>query len=183
MVCFTVVLLSSTDFDRWKADYENTNESWFVRASGDKAKVDSKSSYYYCNRSGFFKSKSTGKRHLKCQGSSKLSAHCTAAIKVTIHEFGSGLHVEVHHNHYGHRKALGHLRLPETDRLKIAGQIAQGIGFGKILDDVRDHVGTRFSRVHLLTRKDISNIEKAFGLKGTEKHPVDSVSVSIWIKR
>lgn len=65
---------------------------------------------------------------------------------------------------------------------RICGQLAQGVTFERILDDIRDNVGTRFDRIHLVTRKDIANIEKAYGLKGVEKHPIDAVSVGAWIE-
>ena len=153
-----------------------------MRASGDKKATTAMTTYYYCNRSGFFHSRGKGHRQLKCQGSSKISSHCTAAIRVSTNLFDDSVNAEVHHTHYGHSQVLGHVRLPEADRLKIAGQLAQGIGFERVLDEIRDNVGTEFSRTHLVTRKDLANIEKAFGLRGIEKHLIDSVSVSIWVE-
>ena len=35
---------------------------------------DKKVLYYYCNRSGYFRSKGKGQRHSKSQGTSKLNA-------------------------------------------------------------------------------------------------------------
>ena len=61
--------------------------------------------------------------------------------------------------HYGHEHRLGHLRIPMGQCQALAGQIAQGVTFEHILDQIRDSVCQRFERVHLLTRKDLSNIE------------------------
>ena len=79
--------------------------------------------------------------------------------------------------HYGHTTSLGHLRILESDRINIAGQLAQGI-----LDRIRDSLGKEFHRIHLLTRKDIANIERTYGLKGAQRHKDDATSVCIWIE-
>ena len=88
--------------------------------------------------------------------------------------------VDICHTHYGHSSKLGHLRLPEAERLRIAGQLSQGVTFERVLDDIRDSVHNKFTRIHITIRKDISNIERAFGLR-VEKHPSDSMSVGAWI--
>ena len=90
--------------------------------------------------------------------------------------------VDICHTHYGHSSKLGHLRLPEAERLRIAGQLSQGVTFERVLDDIRDSVHNKFTRIHITTRKDISNIERAFGLRRVEKHPSDSMSVGAWIE-
>ena len=171
-----------TEFMEWKEEYEKDTKSSFTKVTGVKGKGETTLTYYYCNRSVFFQTKSAGKRHLKSQGSSKINAHCTAALIVTHHLLEHTILVEVCHSHYGHTQTLGHLRLPEVARQKISGQLAQGVTFERILDDIRDNVGSRFNRIHLFTRKDIANIEKAYGLKGVEKHPIDAVSVGAWIE-
>ncbi len=83
--------------------------------------------------------------------------------------------------HYGHSCRIGHIRLPQTDRLVIAGQVAQGVSFDRILDNIRDSVSKRFERNHLVTKKDLYNIERAFNFQGTQKHPIDAVSVGSWV--
>ena len=138
--------------------------------------------YYYCNRSGFFISESTGQRHLKSQGSSKLHFHCTAGMTVKRHVQEKSVTVDICHTHYGHSPKLGHLRLPEAERLRIAGQLSQGVAFERVLDDIRDSVQSKFTRIHLTTRKDVLNIERAFGLRRVERHSNDSVSVGAWIE-
>ena len=136
--------------------------------------------YYYCNRSGFFAAKSSGKRHMKSQGTSKLNTYCTASITATL---DNGLiRAQICNTHYGHNTSLGHLRLSESDRSSIAGQLAQGVKFEHILDSIRDNVGTQFHRLHLLTRQDLVNIERSYGLQGIERHKDDATSVSIWVQ-
>ena len=39
-----------------------------------------------------------------------------------------------------------------------------------------------FERKHLLVRKDIRNIERAFGLRGSERHKDDATSVHMWVQ-
>ncbi len=70
--------------------------------------------------------------------------------------------------HYGHEISLAHLRIPEKDRLAIAEKLTAGVEFQRILDDVRDSIGDTCKRIHLLTRKYLNNIEKAYILFKTE---------------
>ena len=92
------------------------------------------------------------------------------------------MNVLLHKTHYGHSPSLGHLRISESDKLEIAGKLAQGITFERILDDVRDNLGERFDRIHLLTRKDITNIERSFGLRTTQRHTDDATSVRLLVE-
>ena len=77
---------------------------------------------------------------------------------------------------------LGHLRLPMLDRCEIAAKRYQGIPFEQILDDIRDNTENGLKRLHLATRKDITNIEKAFGLRRAERHKDDATSVATWVQ-
>ena len=70
--------------------------------------------------------------------------------------------------HYGHQSSLGHLRLQKCQREAIASQLAQGITPQHALDRIRDSVYEKFERIHLLTKKDIRNVERSFGLCGNE---------------
>ena len=69
-----------------------------------------------------------------------------------------------------------------SDRISIAGQLAQGVDFQNILDTIRDNIGKDFKRIHLISRKDITNIERAYGLKGAQRHKDDATSVDIWVQ-
>ena len=118
---------------------------------------------------------------MKTQGSSKTDSHCTAAMVVTTSKDDKAVHV-LHKTHYGHTASLGHLRLKEKDRLAVAGKLAQGVTFQRILDDVRDSVNGSFERMHLMTRKDIHNIDKAFGIHTFQRHKDDAVSVNLLVQ-
>ncbi|XP_065896991.1 uncharacterized protein [Dysidea avara] len=39
-----------------------------------------------------------------------------------------------------------------------------------------------YERIHIITKKDIRNIEKAFGLRGNERHEDDATSVGLWVE-
>ena len=92
------------------------------------------------------------------------------------------VHLRMCKTHYGHQLSIGHLRLQNSVRQSIAGQLAQGVTFQHVLDEIRDSVSHRFERIHLITRKDIANIERAFGLGGSERHKDDATSVAMWVK-
>ena len=62
------------------------------------------------------------------------------------------------------------LRIPESERLTRAGQLAQGVTFERVLDNIRDKIGQQFQRIHLLTQKDINNNERTYGVKGIQSH-------------
>jgi len=119
--------------------------------------------------SGKFTSRGVGKRHLKSQGTSKLNAFCTATLTAKINNDGR-TYATIHKSHYGHEISLGHLRIPENDRLAIAAQIADGVNFEHILDEIRDKIGNSYQRIHILTRKDVTNIKMTFCLSGNKRH-------------
>ena len=90
--------------------------------------------------------------------------------------------VKVCHTHYGHSKSLGHLNLSIADRQQIAGKLAQGVSFDQILNNIRESVNTKLSRIHLVTRRDILNVERAYGVRSIEKHQSDALSVDAWVE-
>ena len=67
-----------------------------------------------------------------------------------------------------------HLRLPRPK--EFAAKLSQGVTTEQILDDVSDSVNTR---IHLLTRKGIQNVERLFSLKSNQKHSDDA---ALWVK-
>ena len=106
------------DFQIWKDEFERETSSQFVKATGEKNGAVSKITYYYCNRSGFFKNKGKGVRYSKTQGSDKLDAYCTASITVTeqIHRSSNQIIVDICKTHYGHSCLLGHTRIQSSNR-------------------------------------------------------------------
>ena len=83
------------------------------------------------------------------------------------------------YTHYGHETELQHTLtyLTNPQRQEIAAKHAQGVITDKILDDVREKIGENFTRLHLLEKSDIQNIEKEFGIKSVQRHPHDQISV------
>ena len=69
----------------------------------------------------------------------------------------------------GHTMATQH-HWVKSDRTTIVGQLAQGIDFQHTLDRIRDNLGKEFHQIHLLTNKNIANIERTYGLKGVQRH-------------
>ena len=173
---------TSLDFQTWKDEFENTTKSQFVRGTGEKKGGEATIIYYYCNRSGHVISRGANTRHAKVSGSCKIGAHCTAAIVLTKEVCSSSILVNVYKTHYGHQCSLGQIRLPTTHRDAIAGKLAQGVAVQHIIDEIRDNVGDRFERIHLITRKDITNIERSYGLQGSRRHNDDATSVQLWVE-
>lgn len=89
--------------------------------------------------------------------------------------------MEAYHTHYGHKLQLQHLSISNRKRDEIAAKLHLGISPDKILDEVRDNVGNSVERIHLLERKDISNLSRSFGLSNVQRHINDQDSVASWI--
>ena len=166
------------DFEDWKCDFEKDTGSWFVKHTGKKGRDIDEREYYYCSRSVTYRAEGSGKQQLKSQGCSCI--YCTASITVVRKEEGD-VSAHICKSHYGHSLNIGHVRLAKGDRLSIAAQLAQGVSFDKILDNIRESVGTDFERIHLVNKKDLYNVERAFNFRGIQKHSVDSVSVASWV--
>ena len=171
------------DFSSWKSKIEKETNSNYIKTTGEKANSCNSVTYYYCNRSGYLCSKTSNGRQQKSQGTAKLNAYCTSAIVCRKNEGSAhALEVEYCATHYGHSQSLGHLRLQHSDRLEIAGKLFQGITFERILDDIRDRVDQSIHRIHHTTRKDIANIQRAYGLRVAQRHKDDATSVMAWIR-
>ena len=89
--------------------------------------------------------------------------------------------VDVCYTHYGHEKELQHIRLAKEKQQQLAAKI-QGVPRNTILSDIRESVTEdNLSCEHLMERKDLSNIQQAFGLKNYQRHQNDLDSVLAWI--
>ena len=51
-----------------------------------------------------------------------------------------------------------------------------------IIDVIRRNVHGKVDRVHLITKKDASNIQRSFGLHTVERHPDNATSLAAIIK-
>ena len=181
MFVYTICFASTQILNNGNLEYERETCSYFVKGSGTKVTGNTKTTYFYCNRSGYFKNKGKGVRMLKTQGTLKLNTHCTAGIQVYYLE-GGKISAVVTKFHYGHTCSLGNIPLPQHVRNEMAGQTAMGINLNNILDKVRNSVNNQIEQVHLITKKDLINIEKAFGLWGHQRHKDDATSISLWIE-
>jgi hypothetical protein len=161
---------------------ETTTGTCYVKSSGIKVVSGGKVEYYYCNRTGHYEADTKGMRAIKSQGTAKIDSYCTA--KIILHHSGKNgsLKADITTTHYGHTISIGHLRLSKQQRLNIAGQLLQGVSFDSILDQVRNNIGTKLERIDLLMKKDLYNIERAFRIRGCERHSNDYISIQLWVQ-
>ena len=149
---------TKTQFKEWKETTRKETTSWFVKYR-KKVGKNSTTNWFRCNRSGTYKSRGTGKRAMKQQGTSKIDRHCTAFIKVVTPNNNENITVEACLGHTGHSQKLGHLRILDKLRQDIAGKFAKGVKIESILDDIRNSACDGIFRDHLVDRKDIINFK------------------------
>ena len=172
---------SVEEYLSWKEEIERQHNCSFVVPRGHTTNKDGETvQYLVCNRSGFVKLKTDSKRRSKSCGTRKIDNNCTASMKVTIHNNNS-VSANLCLTHYGHENELQHLNLPKGFRQQIAAKLKLGVNREKILDDIRDNVGEKFSREHMLDEQDLRNIAKQFGLSQVQRHDDDQTSVLSWI--
>ncbi|XP_023218772.1 uncharacterized protein LOC111620977 [Centruroides sculpturatus] len=113
---------------------------------------------------------------LKTQDNSKINACCPARMKVIQKESGECI-VKFTKTH------MGHLTLTASQHFSLASKIAEKISLDVVLDEVRDYLSdSTLNRLHLLTKKDLYNIEQAYNLqKDGVKHQDDGISVDVWV--
>lgn len=132
-----------------------------------------------------FQPKGKNIRKVKTQGSNKIGGHCPARIIIKINKKNKNCEVQFCNNHIGHKQKedIGHLFLSKHQKQSVAAKIAAKIPFEVILDGVRDSVtNCHLERLHLLTKKDLYNIEQCFHLNASSvRHKNDAVSVESWV--
>ena len=138
--------------------------------------------YYYCNRSGIYQSKTSGKRQPKTQGSCKLGERCIAHIKATHDQLTGTVEVCYCSTHHNHDVSLGHIRMPRETRMKIAAQLQQGVTMERIMDNIRENVVEGITREHLVTKQDVHNIQNQYNVEGVMRHSNDLTSVCAWVE-
>ncbi|CAF2717476.1 unnamed protein product [Rotaria sp. Silwood2] len=105
---------SVADFTDWKVSFESRTGSKYVKNCGAKGKSDNQTTeYYYCNRTGPYKSVGQGLRRSKAQGSLRCGIHCTSSMKVEIQN-DEHITVQYYPAHYGHS------HLPASDEPYIS---------------------------------------------------------------
>ncbi|KAG8258518.1 hypothetical protein J6590_108402 [Homalodisca vitripennis] len=174
---------SLQEFLRWKDVFERQEKSRFVKKSGSRVREEGiRVAYYYCSRSGSFVSHGLGIKNSKKKGTSKTNHHCTASI-TCVELPGGKIEVKICSTHYGHDTDLQHLRLTQTEKYQIAEQLCKGVPRDLILDNVRSSAGPEVDRIHLITMKDVKNIEKAFGIQAAPKEKTNNMFYNLteWI--
>lgn len=172
---------SIEEFQKWQTAVEVETKANFIRQRTPDVSKDGIVTQYCCNRSGHFKSRSRNIRHPKLKGSVKINGFCPAGIKVV--EKNGVCDVLFTYTHVGHQQKLGHLYISKHDKESLAQKIAASIPFESILNEVRDSIaGNQLNRIHLLTKKDLFNIEQSYNLNGkTIKDKNDAISVESWV--
>jgi len=71
--------------------------------------------------------------------------------------------------------------------IMMIGRLVQGVPTEQIIQDIPLSVDNGLSRVHLMTRKDLNNIRKSYGIKfgstnGIQTESTDSVCVRSWVQ-
>jgi hypothetical protein len=118
---------------------------------------------------------------LKTQGSHKINAVCPSSITLKQKMDDGVCEITVQETHVGHQCELGHLNLSQSERENLAGKIASKIPFDDILDNIRNSIcDSNLERLHLLTKKDLYNIEFCYNLSSTSMRH-DVISVNAWI--
>jgi hypothetical protein len=137
--------------------------------------------YYYCSRSGSSRIITTDrKRQVKMQGYDKIGRTCPAHIKAKISNDGiiSVRYVSTHLCHTDTYDQLGHIRLSRKDREWLAGKLALQVPIEVVLKDVRNQLDGSLQRLHIISKKDLHNIERSFNLNKPERmHADDATSV------
>lgn len=178
----TLEFFSQNTFNTWKIQTEQDTNSSFVKKYTKRSRKGT-ITFFLCNRSGNYVEKESERlRSLKTQGSNKIDAFCPASIKILV-DSEEKITVNYIETHIGHINDLGHLFLNHLDRAQIASKIAMKIPFETILDDIRDSVSnSTLYRIHLLSKKDLYNIESSFNLQSDSiRHTNDCLSVEAWI--
>ena len=174
---------SFKQFLDWKCEEEESTCSYYIKHGGSIASSSVHYHYFYCNRSGSFKSKGSGARNIKVQNSSKIGATCIAHMKVEEDTKNGLCKVQYCSTHCGHKKELAYMRIPESLKIKIASQLRQGVSVNSIMDSIRDvSLSEGIKREHLLVKQDVQNIKRMLNLGNIQKHSNDQTSVDLWVQ-
>ena len=114
------------EFVSWKKEEEKKRHANYVLMCAPQTYQTHKHHYYYCNRSGKYNPKGENQCNLKVQGSCKTGKNCLAHIK-TATSIETGLVQVQYCDHHNHKVSLGHLKLLDDIKGKIASQLQQGI--------------------------------------------------------
>lgn len=174
-----------TEFLLWKENFELEKNCRYVRVTGCKTLHDGKKlSYYYCNRSTYFTSKSKGMR--KRRTPIRVKGLCTASLK-EIQNIDGSIEILLCATHYGHDlTSSGYMRMTKRERDEITELIQQGDHPDQVINAARAKASDSLGRMHMLNRKDIKNIERKLGIKHPEfikPRTINNLSTDRWIMK
>lgn len=125
------------------------------------------------------------KRTIKSQGSKKINKNCTSHIILLEYLNQDKCVATFYKEHRGHNeKELQHIKIPINQKHELATKLSQGVPIEKVLDNLRDNIGTELKREHLITRADLHNIKQKYNIEiqDGQFHKNDSISVDIWVE-
>ena len=175
-----LVFKSEIEFKQWKRFLEENTKSKYVQKCGQFENSSGLSvTRYYCNRSGYFTSNSTGARFSKSQGTSKINTYCTSTITVISSQ--TGLHVNYISTHVGHEAELCHLRLSSPEKGIIRGKLREGVSETIIHQQIVTNICASPKRIDLASMQDIRNQATKVCNKPWKRHPLDMLSLARWV--
>jgi len=169
------------EFLKWKTDEEDATLTRYVKARKDKARINGEvRRTYVCHRSGFYRRKGHGLRHLKVQGSAKIGAICPASILVKMPLHGKVI-VIFYPEHKGHDAELAHIPMRREQREQIATMLAAGVPVEDILNKNQLNLGNgEVSYVRSASSKDLQNVMRDFNIsKGIVLHRNNAAGVEV----
>lgn len=107
----------------------------FVKHHRTNAKNGIRTSYYYCNRSGYYNKQEDSLRNIKNFGSNKINGMCPANIKLIQKDEKCA--VSFTKNHIGHTNDLGQLKISEAEWVAIASKLVNKIPMSVIFNNKR----------------------------------------------
>lgn len=115
---------SVADFEKWKKVQEEKGSCLFTKRKQNRLAKGAVSDYFYCHRSGEFKSESKGIRAPRHHVTNRSGFQCSAFMTSKINSDG---HVFVSYciDHYGHDSLLVRLPLPDSTREQVKTLLIQ----------------------------------------------------------
>ncbi|CAG9863224.1 unnamed protein product [Phyllotreta striolata] len=164
-----------TEFSKWKEEIEESTISNYVLKSKSQHK-DKLIYYYRCHRDGYYRP-CDQKKNIRRNKSYKINGHCPAKMTVSVLNESGIVSVSYMPTHVGHTMDLKTIPLKPSERIFLAEKILKKVPFDVILREVKDNLNEESSqRLHLLTRQDLVNIERAYSLSSHAVRQSSSVS-------
>ncbi|XP_072298197.1 uncharacterized protein [Eucyclogobius newberryi] len=161
-------LESAGEFEDFKSGLEKMYGICFVKPFSGNNCRDHVSQYYYCNRTGTYKSRGTGKRTLKSQGTSKMNGTCCAFLKCTTSKVTGKACVEYCVDHT-HGTDVVHLKMSDELRSFIVTKLSDGVDSRVLLNLIREDYSRFDGRDRLLVHKDILNIKTQYNISSANR--------------